>query len=55
MMADEGYRKEAFGRDGSDWIVKEFEVADIFSIAGDDDQMEAFSKVAEGQLDLLEM
>ena len=55
MIADEGYRKEAFGRDGSEWIVKEFEVPDVFSITGDDEQMDTFSKIAEGQLDLLEM
>jgi len=55
MVADEGYRREAFGRDGAEWIVKEFEVPDLFSIAGDDEQMDTFSKIAEDQLDLLEV
>lgn len=55
MIADEGYRKEAFGRDGSEWIVKEFEIPGILDIASDEEQMDTFSKVAEAQLDLLEM
>jgi len=55
MVANEGYQKAAFGRDGSEWIVKEFEVPDLFSIAGDEDQMNAFSKIAEDQLDLIEI
>jgi len=54
MIADEGYRKVAFGRDGSDWIVKEFEVENVFEIEGDEEQMDAFSKLAEDQLDALE-
>lgn len=54
LMDDEGYRKLAFGRDGSEWLVKEFEM-DVYGIEGDEDQMAAFSGVAEDQLDLLEM
>jgi len=54
LIADEGYRKESFGRDGEDWLVKEFE-NDVYDITDDDEQMSAFSKVAEDQLDLLEM
>jgi hypothetical protein len=55
MVADEGYRKEPFGRDGTVWMVKEFQVENVFGIADDQEQMDAFSKVAENQLDLLEM
>jgi hypothetical protein len=55
MIADEGYRKAVFGRDGSEWVVKEFDDPGIFAIAGDQEQMDTFSKVAEEQLDLLEI
>ena len=54
MINDEGYQKEAFGRDGAEWIVKTFD-NDVYGISDDDEQMSAFSRVAEDQLDLLEM
>ncbi|MDH5526842.1 MAG: hypothetical protein OEY97_05980 [Nitrospirota bacterium] len=54
LLDNEGYRREVFGRDGSEWLVKEFEM-DVFDIKDDDEQMNAFSRMAEDQLDLLEM
>lgn len=54
LIDEEGYRKVAFGRDGSDWVIKEFET-DVFGIESDEKQMEAFSRIAEDQLDMLEM
>jgi len=54
LVNEEGYRKVAFGRDGSDWVVKEFE-NDVYHLTEEQPQMEAFSKIAEDQLDLLEM
>jgi hypothetical protein len=55
MISEHGYRDEPFGRDGSTWTVKEFQLEDVFSIPEDQDQMDAFSRIAEDQLDLLEM
>lgn len=54
LIDDEGYTRQAFGRDGSDWVTKTFDV-DVSGIDGDEDQMTAFSSVAEDQLDILEM
>ncbi|MFQ5508226.1 MAG: hypothetical protein ACE5FN_02690 [Leptospirillia bacterium] len=54
LIADEGYEKVTFGRDNSDWVIKRF-VVDVFDITDDEAQMTAFSKVAEDQIDLLEI
>jgi hypothetical protein len=54
LIQDEGYRKEPFGRDGGTWVLKEFQLENVFDIADDQEQMDAFSRMAEDQLDLLE-
>ncbi len=54
MIADEGYQKVPFGKDSSEWVVKTFD-NDVYDLDDDEKQMAAFSKVAEDQLDLLEM
>ena len=54
LIDNEGYTRQAFGKDGSDWVTKEFSV-DVSGIESDEDQMTAFSSVAEDQLDILEM
>ncbi|MDH4229922.1 MAG: hypothetical protein OEW11_09320 [Nitrospirota bacterium] len=53
LLDDEGYRKVVMPRDNAEWVVKEFPM-EVFGIAGDEEQMTTFSKVAEDQLDLLE-
>ncbi|MBI5135881.1 MAG: hypothetical protein HZA24_00945 [Nitrospirae bacterium] len=54
MVAGEGYRKVPFGRDNAEWAVKEFR-NEVYHLTEDNAQMEFFSKIAEDQLDLLEM
>ena len=55
MVSDHGYRKVAFDKDGNIWAVKEFQVENVYDIQDDQEQMDAFSRIAEDQLDLLEM
>ena len=57
MVTEHGYRKEVlpFGKDGATWMVKEFQVENVYEIKEDQEQMDAFSRIAEDQLDLLEM
>lgn len=54
LVENEGYRRVTFGRDNAEWVVKEFK-NDVYDLTGDNAQMEFFSKIAEDQLDLLEM
>ncbi len=53
LVADEGYKQMPFAHDQSDWVVKIFE-NNLDGLTTDEEQMDAFSKVAEDQLDLLE-